>query len=77
MQWIGGYIAFFGLFAIILKFFGRVPRFLFWVYNWGDTLGWIIMIAFVVLGGTLFYLGKKRNEEMLPPSNPNEKDTKE
>lgn len=72
MQKIGSYIAFFGLFAIVLKFFGRVPRFLFWVYNWGETIGWIIMIALVIIGGGLYFFGKKRNEEMLPPSNDKE-----
>lgn len=72
MQKIGSYIAFFGLFAIILKFFGRVPKFLFWVYNWGETVGWLIMIAFVIIGGGLYFLGKKRNEEMLPPSDDEE-----
>ena len=67
MQKTGGYIAFFGIFAIILKFFDRVPRLLSWIYNWGETVGWVIMIGLVVIGGGLYFLGKKKNEEILPP----------
>ena len=72
MQKTGGYIAFFGIFAIILKFFDRVPRLLSWIYNWGETVGWVIMITFVIVGGALYFLGKKKNEEILPPSDERE-----
>ena len=63
MKKIGGYIAFFGLLAIVLDFFDRVPTILMWIYNWGDTAAWAIKIAFVVIGAVLFFVGKPETEE--------------
>ena len=35
----------FGLFAIVLDFFDRVPTILMWIYSWGDTAAWAIKIG--------------------------------
>ncbi len=59
MRKIGTYIALFGVFAIILGSIGRVPKLLVWIYNWGETMAWVIKIAFVVVGIALFLLSGK------------------
>ncbi|NRD20899.1 hypothetical protein HNV08_12655 [Winogradskyella eckloniae] len=63
MKKIGGYMVFFGLFAIVLNFFDRVPTILMWIYSWGDTAAWAIKIGLVVVGAVLFFMGKPEAEE--------------
>ncbi len=58
MKKIGGYMVFFGLFAIVLNFLGRVPTILMWIYKWGETPAWAIKIGLVVIGAVLFFKGK-------------------
>jgi hypothetical protein len=62
MKQLGGLMAFLGGFAIILDFFDRVPSFLFWIYNWGDTAAWGIKIALLVVGGLLYFMGSSGEE---------------
>ena len=62
MKKIGGYMAFFGLFAIVLNFFDRVPSILMWIYSWGDSVAWAIKIGLVVVGAILFFMGKSEPE---------------
>lgn len=62
MQQIGGLLAFLGAFGAVLSFLDRVPSMLFWIYNWGDTMAWVIMIGLIVVGGALWFMGQ-RNEE--------------
>jgi hypothetical protein len=62
MRKIGSYLAFFGLFAIVLNFMDRVLRLLMWIYNWGDTVGWAIKIGLVVIGVVLYFMGKTSGE---------------
>lgn len=56
-------MAFFGLFAIVLNFMGRVPTILMWIYEWGETPAWIIKIGLVVVGAALFFIGKSQEPE--------------
>ncbi|NDV79771.1 hypothetical protein [Dysgonomonas sp. 511] len=56
---IGSFMAIIGAMAMVLSFLDRVPRVLFWIYLWGDTVAWIIMIAITVIGAVLWLLGKK------------------
>ncbi|WP_445457815.1 hypothetical protein [Flavobacterium sp. HNIBRBA15423] len=63
MKKVGGYVAFFGAFAIVLKFFDRVPRLLSWIYKWGDTVAWIIMIGITVAGLAIYFLIPKEKIE--------------
>lgn len=60
---IGGYMALLGVLAIVFNFFDRVPKLLMWIYLWGDTIAWIIKIAFVVVGGALYFYGAKPEAE--------------
>lgn len=56
MRSIGTLLVFLGLFGMVLSFLGRVPSMLFWIYNWGNTAAWGIMIACVVVGGILYVM---------------------
>lgn len=64
MKKIGGYMAFFGLFAIVLNFFDRAPTILMWIYTWGDTAAWAIKIGLIVVGAVLFFMGKSEAEDI-------------
>lgn len=57
-------MVFFGLFAIVLNFFDRVPSILMWIYEWGEGVAWAIKIGLVVVGAVLFFLGKPEEEEV-------------
>lgn len=59
MRQIGSLLVFFGLFATILDFVGRVPTALGWIYNWGDGAAWAIKIGFVVVGLALLFLDNR------------------
>ena len=64
------YMAFFGLFAIVLNFFDRVPTILMWIYNWGEGVAWGIKIGLIVVGAVLFFMGNAEEEpEELPQAN--------
>lgn len=60
MQNIGSTLTILGILAIFLDFFNRVPKVLAWIYNWGDGVAWGIKIAFVVVGGVLWLIGRKQ-----------------
>lgn len=72
MQNIGSTLAILGILAIFLDFFNRVPKVLAWIYNWGDGVAWGIKIAFVVVGGVLWLIG--RNQEAAHPALADEED---
>jgi hypothetical protein len=55
---IGGFIAVAGILSIVLSFIGYNLRILMWIDTWGTTVGWIIRIGLVVLGGVIFMIGK-------------------
>lgn len=56
-------MAIFGVLAIVLNFFDRVPSLLMWIYSWGDTTAWVIKIGLVVVGAILFFMGSKAESE--------------
>lgn len=64
------YMAFFGLFSIVLNFFDRVPTILMWIYNWGEGVAWGIKIGLIVVGAVFFFMGNAEEEpEELPQAN--------
>ncbi|GIZ14705.1 hypothetical protein [Capnocytophaga catalasegens] len=69
MKSIGSFMVIIGILAIVLDFFGRVPKILVWIYSWGDTIAWVIKIALVVIGGVLYMVGNinqtKHNNSLL------------
>lgn len=63
MRKLGSLMFFLGVFAIILNFVGRVPSLLMWIYTWGETVAWVIKIAFIVVGAVLYFMGASKSEE--------------
>ena len=58
MKNFGSFLLLLGVLAIVLDFFNYVPKLLFWIYEWGDGVAWIIKIALIVVGGILWLLGR-------------------
>jgi hypothetical protein len=57
---IGSLMVLCGIASAILSFFGYNLRLLLWIDSWGLVAGWIIRIALIVVGGVIFFIGKKR-----------------
>lgn len=57
MKKIGGYIALFGVLAIVLPFFNLQLRLLGWIDNWGETVSWVIKLGLIVVGAAMFLFG--------------------
>jgi len=63
MRKVGSFMALIGIAAIVLNFFGMVPKILIWIYEWGEGVAWAIKIAFVVIGAVLYFMGAPKEEE--------------
>lgn len=61
---IGTYMALFGVLAIVLGFFDYSPKILYWIYNWGNITAWIIKLALVLIGGVLYLIGTKNEDNI-------------
>ena len=66
MRKIGMYLAIFGLGSMVLSFLDRNFIIMMWIDKWGETTGWIIRGAFIVLGIILFVLGGSGDEDTSP-----------
>ncbi len=63
MRTIGMYMAIAGIASIALLFANMNLIILSWIDMWGDTIGWVIRIGLVVVGGILFFMGNAPEEE--------------
>jgi hypothetical protein len=45
-----------GIMSIVLSIFDYNVRLLAWVDLWGNTMGWVIRILLIVVGGALFFM---------------------
>jgi hypothetical protein len=59
MKSIGGLLFFLGLGSFLLHFAEREFRLLAWVDNWGPTVGTAIRVGMIVIGGILWFVGRK------------------
>jgi hypothetical protein len=59
---IGALLAVFGIASAVLSFFDYNLKLLMWVDLWGTTMGWVIRVALIVVGGALF-LGFNKSED--------------
>lgn len=50
----------FGAGSFILNMLGREFSLLMWIDNWGPTIGMVIRIGLVVVGGALWFAGSKQ-----------------
>ena len=57
MKRLGGYVALFGVLAIVLPFFNLQLRLLGWIDTWGETVSWAIKIGLIVVGAAMFFMG--------------------
>ena len=66
MKSIGGLLFVLGLGSFVLHFMDMEFKLLMWVDNWGPTVGTLIRIGLVVVGGALWLLGNKREKAAAP-----------
>ena len=66
MRKVGSFMALIGLAAIVLNFFGFVPKILIWIYEWGEGVAWAIKIGLVVVGAALYFMGAPKASEETP-----------
>ena len=53
-----------GIISALLSIFNYNIRLLAWIDIWGSTMGWILRIVLVIVGGALFFLfGREEAEE--------------
>ena len=52
-----------GIMSIILSIFNYNIRLLAWVDLWGNTMGWVIRIGLIVVGGALFFMFGSDDDE--------------
>jgi len=58
MRFLGLLLIFIGVFSVIWYFLGMNLIFLQWIGQWGETTGWLIRGAFIVIGAILYFVGK-------------------
>lgn len=49
-------IAAMGVISALMYFFNYNIRLLAWIDIWGETMGWVIRVLLVIVGGALFFL---------------------
>lgn len=52
-----------GIISMVLSIFNYNIRLLSWIDIWGSTAGWIIRILLILVGGVLFFLFGRDNED--------------
>jgi len=62
MRSIGSALIFFGAGSAVLHFIGYEFRLLMWIDNWGETVGWIIRGALVIVGAAIVLFGNSSAE---------------
>lgn len=63
MKSIGSFMFIIGLASTIFHFLDRELIILTWINNWGETVGWVIRGALMVIGGGLWLTGKPDEPE--------------
>lgn len=66
MKSIGSTFLFFAVGSIVLGFFNYDFIIVSWVDSWGETTGWAIRGAAIVVGAGLFFLGWRAEQEPSP-----------
>jgi hypothetical protein len=50
--------------SILLSFFGYEFKLLIWIDHWGQTIGWLIKRALVVIGAAMWFLAGKSGDRV-------------
>ncbi len=73
MKNVGSIFLFIGIASIGMIFVDYSFEYLMWIDNWGNTVGWIIRVAIIIVGGGLYFVGGKSEggvgEEPMPETN--------
>lgn len=73
MRNIGLYLVIGGAGSILLNLVGYEFALLMWIDNWGETVGWTIRGAAIIVGAVLWLMGKsEESEEPEEPEEPQE-----
>jgi len=62
MKTLGGWLFFFGIGSMVLFFLGMEFKLLSWIENWGPDVAWAIRGGLAVVGGALWFFGRKKPE---------------
>jgi len=52
-----------GIMSIVLSLFNYNIRLLAWIDMWGSTMGWVIRVILIILGGGLFIFFGRDTED--------------
>lgn len=65
MKSLGSLLLLLGIGSIVLNLVGYEFKLLMWIDNWGETVGWAIRGAMIVVGGAIYFLapGAKGEDE--------------
>lgn len=66
MKNIGSLLLLLGIGTIVLNLIGYEFAILFWIDQWGETVGWGIRAAMIIAGGVLFFLGHRAENATAP-----------
>ncbi len=55
MRTFGIYLLIFGVGSVILSFLDLNFKIMVWIDLWGPTIGWLIRLAFIGIGGALYF----------------------
>ena len=68
MKSFGGLLFLLGLGSFVLHYMNMEFKLLMWVDNWGPTIGTLIRVGLVVIGGALWLVGNRREKVAAPAS---------
>lgn len=66
MKSFGGLLFLLGLGSFVLHYMNMGFKLLMWVDNWGPTVGTLIRLGLVVIGGALWLVGNRREKVAAP-----------
>ena len=55
----GAVIALYVMVSSVFHIIGHNMRLLVWVDQWGPAVGWVIRVLLIVIGGVMYYIGRK------------------
>lgn len=63
MKQIGLYVALFGAASFVLNMVNYELVLLSWIDNWGSTVGTVIRVGMIVVGGALWFVGNQQESD--------------
>ena len=66
MKSFGGLLFLLGLGSFVLHYMNMEFKLLMWVDTWGPTVGTLIRVGLVVIGGALWLVGNRREKVAAP-----------